>query len=589
MLTLLRFSAFVALAEGTMDCDQQDDHSSMMQLPPTLSKRRPTTPATASQLLVKVKSLAQTVKSEKQDPLRQCQGGWQSGDGTGEGSSERSIGNQDSQGACVAAVRAQCADANGATYVASTTECICEIGQQALDDAVAGKENCEFFAEGVDDVAIATATDALADLVTNILDTLQSEHEGATQLVETVFGSVITAREVPSVQNADEVTSLGETAERLRAAADAAHQAVEDCQGSLATWRAAQSAACSAWESHFESLASCSEACPCTTDSQRFYDSYVVWRNIMADGGGAEIERLHKDCRDATAEVDRLSGSDSASEDQGRCADLQAAAETAEAESALADHRYASGWHLHNQSCISLTNFVEVWYSTESELALELTQRNQERCVLQQVQCFIHLITTASDSGALLDDTSDCDDTTCEPFFEMDFPEVPASPECVECPGCRNFGGGDAVPYDQTRGSDQCHAECHGNFPGNDYCNSETYVRCLWDRGAWVNGGYWQIITPEPQNFVKFEISAPSGTNGFVKFSDDGEDWTTAGRIDPTGAMRNGDLEVEWSWEVGAHRYWRYQVEQRQPGNWMGNFKFFKSDLAQVVRDGDPR
>lgn len=316
----------------------------------------------------------------------------------------------------------------------------------------------------------------------------------------------------------------------------------------------------------------------------------------MADGGGEEIERLHKDCSDATAEVNRLSGSDSSdNDDEGRCAELEAAAAVAEAESALADHAYASGWHLHNQSCISLTNTVEVWYSTESELALELTQRNQERCVLQQVQCFINLITRASDSGALLDDTSECDGgrlyeshgyQTCEPFFEMDFPEVPASPECVQCPGCRNFGGGDAVLYDHTTNT-QCDASCYSNFPGNDYCNTATYVRCLWDRGQWVNGGYWQIIAPEPQNFVKFEISAPSGTNGLVKYSDDGEDWTTAARIGAPSSFRSGDLDVEWSWEVGAHRYWRYQTEERQPGNWMGDFKFFKTDLAQVVRDGD--
>lgn len=297
----------------------------------------------------------------------------------------------------------------------------------------------------------------------------------------------------------------------------------------------------------------------------------------MADGGGEEIERLKTACDDATSEVDHRAG------DEGHCALLEEQAALAEAESALADHSYATSWALHNQSCASLESAVEVYMSTESELTLELTQRNSERCILQQVQCILGLIARVSQTGEMLDD-NECTDDSCEPFFHIDFPDVPASPECVECPGCRTFGGGDVVAYDHS--GCECSAECYPNFPGGDFCDTGHYTRCLWDRGAWQHGGYWQIITPEAQNFVRFGITAPSGTSGFVKYSDDGSEWTTAADTGAGGGMVTGDVEIEWSWEVGAHRYWRYEVTRQQPGNWMGNFQFFKTELASVVRDG---
>merc|ERR1719265_696652 len=86
---------------------QMQMHQNQMQLE---DQQRPK----ASKLLLQVQEIASNIDKQRQDPVRQCQGGWR--DGSGVGGSQQALGQAASQDACVTMVRQQCSDANAATY-----------------------------------------------------------------------------------------------------------------------------------------------------------------------------------------------------------------------------------------------------------------------------------------------------------------------------------------------------------------------------------------------------------------------------------------------------------------------------------------
>jgi hypothetical protein len=341
-----------------------------------------TTTTNVTVLLSKVRTMAVSMGQER-DPVRQCQGGWQTGDGIG--GSEHSLGNVASKDACVEAVRAtpDCAGAAGATFEADTSNCYCEMGQQELDSSINGKENCLFFNAGTRDSNLDFAVSALDTMVENIFQAMAQEHESAQRIADESYVTVTTALASITSNDADRIRALEADATTKR-------EVAQNCASNLAHWTGVQAQACPAWEDHARSLSSCSSACPCQSESdpEIFYNAYAVWKAIIENGGGAQIESLREACQEANGQVNDLTQS---------CPLLEAASEEADA-------LYVTASEQHRASCANFDIAAQQYSSIEAELTQSLEQRNSEYCVLQQVQCFIRMIRDASESGEMLGD-----------------------------------------------------------------------------------------------------------------------------------------------------------------------------------------
>lgn len=641
---------------------QDADGTTMLQMQmrtPNLPKLDDHPRMSATALLSKVQSMATTLKKNQQDPLRQCQGGWQAGGGNG---FQESAGTVDDQAACIAAVRenSDCEGATGASFEAETGNCFCEMDQEELDSSVEGRENCVFFADGTTDENLDMATSALDDLVANILQAMDQEHVAAERIIENSFDGVSAALTLSNTHSAENVR-------QLQADAETKHAASQQCISDLTTWQAEQAEACPAWEDKARSYGACNDACPCQSDGnpEVFFNSYLVWKSIIQHGGGEEIEAMRAACQEATSRVNELLGS---------CPAL-------EAESTQADAIYAMASVEHTESCTNFEGAVVHHETTASELRLGLEQRNREYCVLQQVQCFLGLIRTATETGTLLDDetiqecvctppedpvyhlapgganvcdfgepaTRDaceaavailaeeegaspgralqvgqgggCNDggwgsvpggcssqsggdwaahwktdftaegcvhgayqlvctgeegpCVCADNYFLSFPEVPASPDCVE---------GAALEVGETVAFDQSGSVCSAHAPywtGGENCDTSAHQLHFdqWFQQGGQNA-YWQIVTESPEIFVKFSMQVSRGPAYAIRYSDDGTTWSTAATV----ASATTNSEVEWS-PVGAHRYWRYEITGDWSGGpWYLNLQFYTATY-EVERD----
>merc|ERR1719453_136429 len=357
-----------------------------------------------TKLLADVKKLALSIKKTEQDPMRQCQGGWRTG--TGVGDSKQPLGQANSQDACIIMVREQCDNANGATYESASGSCACEIGQTDLDVSATESENCAFFAADTTDENLNGAVEVLNELVESILEAMQTEHASSQAILDTAFEAVETAQDsTTNTHSAEDINNLREDARQ-------AERASAQCASDLESWRATQAADCQSWENLFAaSSGTCGEACPCATNSARFFDAFEVWDALITEFG-AQIRTSQQACADATSQV----------------AQLEQDCPTLASTSHSAAQTYSNALALHLSTCSNFVTGVESYQAVESETRLSLGQRNREYDILQQVKCYIDAI-EGGVSGELVD--GQCPATEHE-HFSINFQTLPDAPTCLQ-------------------------------------------------------------------------------------------------------------------------------------------------------------
>lgn len=85
--------------------------------------------------------------------------------------------------------------------------------------------------------------------------------------------------------------------------------------------------------------------------------------------------------------------------------------------------------------------------------------------------------------------------------------------------------------------------------------------------------GYWQVETASPVSFLKFSIRCTRSPGFAIKYSDSGSVWSVAAKKD----THSTNPEITWG-DVGAHRYWRYELTGDWSGGpWYNDLQFFSA------------
>lgn len=243
-----------------------------------------------------------------------------------------------------------------------------------------------------------------------------------------------------------------------------------------------------------------------------------------------------------------------------------------------ADQAYGDSHTSHQLQCAAFLTGVENYQSIANDVRLELEQRNSEYDVLQQVNCYITAITSATEEAELTEGT--CPGTVHN-HFSLNFQTVPDSPDCLQGDGGLT-GTGEAEAFDYTGST------CSSNGP---YCNGNC-AQCITAPAGQLhfnsyrpgNGWYWQVVTDMPEYFIRFSLQNAAAPAFTITYSDDGETWQTAGQFDSTP-----NPDVSWA-GVGAHRYWRYNIHDHRNdaghGHWFVGLQFYTG--GWVVDHGNP-
>lgn len=609
----------VAAASPTCGSDNLADTHTLLQVQHLVRGKkglsRQTSEDTADALLSKVKSMVLALKENQENPIRQCQGGWQDGDGSG--GSEQSVGTVANQTICIATVRVQCPQSNAATFVDETGSCFCKIGQESLNSSVTGKRNCAFFGN-LTDSSLDDASNALEELVKTMLQAMAQEHDSATRLNNVSWNDVATAFAV--INDTHSAAKVRD----LQATNISKADAYKECMESLAEWSAKKQDAClngfdySGCDTATQYLTELTASCPeKEAEYAQAHALYVVSASQHTDGctnfetvaknresEAAEMalsleQRNREYCvlqqvqcflrliRNATQNGTMLQGdpilacSGSLSTDPQDSSASEYTTPSAYVDAACGAHHsyiaseagcrqfaqdeglsYSSNWPTSN-------GWNHRYYVSGCQVSSPYTAESRRRRATVYWQPHYDGYSgrrrnSAIASYAVCKSTSDL--IGCGGHFNMSFPPVPAT-ECVQG---LHAEIGEPVAFDYAD------SICSASAPvwkGGKKCSTSRKV-LRWNDWFQSKGknGYWQVVTKNPEVFIKFSLSVSRGPAFAIKYSDDGVTWSTAATV--SSATHNSG--VEWSPTVGGHRYWRYEITgDWASGGWYKNLQFF--------------
>lgn len=369
----------------------------------------------AERLLLNVQQLAAKTEKNRQDPLRQCAGGWLVGDGTG--GSQTSVNlpmGKKTQEDCLTEARDQCPNANGASYDKVTQECFCEEGQTGLDSTAADKVNCRFFKDGTTDEDMSSALDALQALVTSMIDEMNKEQAAAAQIL------TVSSQELDKARN----LQVPESKVTIKATErDGALTAWESCKQDSDDWKSKAANDCKAWDDHADSLSGCNSACPCDKDAATFYAAASKWWSILDGGnfdgaGWKQIKNLKDACDTSTARKQHFAAA---------CPNLEAAHTAAETE-------YQTVLSTHLSNCDDYVHQLASHQTIVAQVMATQAQRQTEYDILRQVECYVQKIVSSTQSSELI--AAACTASNFENLgakkFDLAAPAAGVAPVCVQ-------------------------------------------------------------------------------------------------------------------------------------------------------------
>lgn len=364
----------------------------------------------AERILLNVQQLAEETEKNRQDPLRQCVGGWLVGDGTG--GSETSVNlpvGKTTKEDCLTEARDQCPNANGASYDEVTQECFCEEGQTGLDSTAADKVNCRFFKDGTTDAEMSTALDSLQALVTSMIDEMKKEQAAAAQILTVSSDELDKAR---ALQVPESEVTAKET-ER-----DDALTAWKTCKQDSDDWKSKAANDCKAWDDHADSLSGCQSACPCDKDAATFYAAASKWWSILDGGGWKQIKDLKDACDTSTTQKQHFAA---------ECPNFEAAHTAAEIQ-------YQTTLSTHLSNCDDYAHQLASHQTIVAQVMATQTQRQTEYDILKQVECYVEKMVTSTQSSELIAAacTASNFDGLGKDQFNLAEPPAGVSPVCVQ-------------------------------------------------------------------------------------------------------------------------------------------------------------
>ena len=106
----------------------------------------------------------------------------------------------------------------------------------------------------------------------------------------------------------------------------------------------------------------------------------------------------------------------------------------------------------------------------------------------------------------------------------------------------------------------------YANEPITVECSAQQHWNAFHLKPTTVDW-YYQVVTPNPEDFIRFSMQIGLEPTYRIDYSDDGSSWAIAAQA---GTHKN----VEWS-SVGAHRYWRCMITSGSANmNWYRQLEF---------------
>jgi len=282
-------------------------------------------------------------------------------------------------------------------------------------------------------------------------------------------------------------------------------------------------------------------------------------------------------------------------------ATIAAEAKTEQCASATVD--YNEVFCQHRLSCAMLgacqAHETQIYRELMADFSQSMDSRQDQSATIDQVDCLLQLVSAAVETNNTLsaDALEECQPATGNnPDLVITFPPVPDALECPaaatddpDCPGLVDVDEISDWEAGEVSSSQMEESEALGEPVEFDYAGSTCSAWApLWRGGEscyfastqlhfdqwWSHegvNGYWQVVTQNPEDFVKFSMRVTRGPAFAIKYSDDGAAWSTAAEV-PTSTVNS---EVEWP-SIGAHRYWRYEIlGDWQSGPWYQDLQFY--------------